>query len=596
MNFFKKAKKLKQKLRYWEYLYYVKNEPVVSDEQYDAVLLELQRLEKIYPYLVTDDSSTCRVGGMPQKSFKKIRHKIPMLSLNSVIEESKLIFFDKRIKKNLHSTCDITYCCELKIDGLASSLLYKNGKLVYAATRGDGIIGEDITKTARVIPSIPICLQNYNCVNFNNTFPNILEIRGEVFISKESFLKLNEIKVQKGEKIFSNARNAASGLLRQLNSDVKLTSFLSFYCYGIGYFSGKLDLPDSHWKRLQLCRSWGFPVSEHIFLYSKIDQILAYYSNMKIIRSDLHFNIDGVVIKVNSCLFQNKLGCGSKAPNWAIAYKFPPVIGLTKVRRVAFQVGRTGIITPIAYIDPIVISSVVIRKVNIHNINSVKKLGLMIGDTVRIQRSGDVIPKILDVVMSKRTNYAKSIEFPYLCPECGTKIIARYHTSILRCNAGLSCLAQRKAMFRHFVSRKAMNISGIGSKIIDQLVDKKLISTLSDLFVLKKHELLALNRLSMLSIERLLTAIESSKKVTLARFIYALGIYNVGESIATNLALSYKKFENLVTADFESLSSLEYIGPIIAENIYYFFRDSDNMKNIKKFFEPSIGINLYSII
>lgn len=592
----KKIQNLRKKLRHWEYVYYTKNESVVSDATYDAMLSKLNQLEQIYPHLMTENSPTQRVGGISQYNFKKIHHKVPMLSLNSIVESLQLLSFDKRIKIKLHDNHMMLYCCELKIDGVAVSLLYKNGKLVYAATRGDGKIGEDVTKNICTIRSVPIHLQ----IDVNNkygTLPYLLEIRGEVFISKLCFLKLNKITIQQGDKPFSNARNAASGSLRQLDPGVTATRPLSFYCHGISNYAGEEALPDSHWERLKLCKNWGLPISNCVRLIRGANKVLEYYSYIKTIRSNLEFNIDGIVIKVNSCAYQSKLGCGSKAPNWAIAYKFPSEISSTKVENVIFQVGRTGIITPIACLEPIVISDVVIKKVNMHNMNEVKRLGLMIGDTVRVQRSGDVIPKIVGVVFSERTDdRVKAIELPQFCPVCGSRITTWRNQSVLRCTAGLTCLAQRKATLEHFVSRKAMNIYGMGNKIIDQLVNQGLIFTSSDLFRLNKNKLLCLDGFSLENIERLLRSIEDSKKITLARFIYALGIYGVGETVANNLAVVYQTIGNLVAADLQSLSHLKYIGPIVANNIYHFFRNPDNLKNVQDLIDPSIGIQLNTIV
>ncbi|URJ28271.1 NAD-dependent DNA ligase LigA [Candidatus Blochmannia vicinus (nom. nud.)] len=590
----KKIQNLRKKLHHWEYLYYIKSESEVSDEKYDAILAELHQLEKIYPHLITENSPTQCIGGVLQDNFKKINHKIPMLSLNSIIKSHQLLSFDRRVKIKLDDHHIIPYCCELKIDGVAVSLLYKNGKLVCAATRGDGKIGEDVTENVRTIYSVPMYLKID--VNNHDKIPYLLEIRGEIFISKLCFLQLNEITVREGNRPFSNSRNAASGSLRQLDPAIAAKRPLSFYCYGVSDYFGKKELPDSHWERLQLCKNWGLPISNHISLVNGIDKVLAYYSYIEKIRASLEFNIDGIVVKINSCEYQNKLGCGSKAPNWAVSYKFPAEIRSTKVENVIFQVGRTGIITPIAYLDPIMISDVIIRKVSIHNINEVKRLGLMVGDTVRIQRSGDVIPKILEVVLSKRTDRVTAIKFPHFCPICGSLIATQYRQSILRCTAGLSCLAQRKAALEHFASRKAMNICGMGNRIIDQLVNKNLVSTPVDFFNLNENKLLCLEGFGAEHAKRLLWAIENSKKITLARFIYALGIRGVGETVANNLAVVYKTIENLVTADLRSLSDLKYIGPIVANNIYHFFRNPDNLKNIQDLIDPSIGIQLSVII
>lgn len=597
MEFEKKIRNLIKTLRHWEYLYYVKNEPVVSDMQYDMALKELYRLEQIYPHLIPKNSPTKRVGGVFHRSFNQISHKIPMLSLNSIVRASQVISFDRKIKLNFNNSYyhhqTVSYCCELKIDGIATSLLYKEGKLICAATRGDGKIGEDITKNICTIYSIPISLSN-NHKNFNK-FPYLLEVRGEVFISKSCFLKLNKIMIQQGYKSFSNPRNAAAGSLRQLDSKITATRSLSFYCYEISYYLGELELPDSHWERLQLCKNWGFPVNQYICVVQDINSVLEYYSYISSIRSDLKFNIDGIVIKIDSCKHQKKLGCGSRAPNWAVAYKFSAEIKFAKVIDVVFQVGKTGVITPVVYVDPIIFSDVVVRKINIYNIYQLQKIGLMIGDIVRVQRSGDVIPKIMEVMLSKRSFNVKIIEIPWNCPVCGSILKLWKGGSILRCISGLSCLAQRKAWLKHFSSRRGMNIQGMGDKVINQLVDRNFLKVPVDFFNLNKSQLLCLRGYNEKSSERLLKSIEESKKVTLARFIHALGIRNVGQTIAENLACKYKKIENLIAADFQSLFKLKYIGKIVAIDISSFFKNIDNLKNVKDLIDPKVGIQFKSI-
>lgn len=596
MNYEKlKIQDLVQKLRHWEYFYYIKNESIVSDEQYDATLMELYKLEKIYPNLIMEDSPTKRIGGTFKLDFAQVLHKTPMLSLNSVMEESKIISFDQKIKMKFGNDSIISYCCELKIDGIATSLLYENGKLICAATRGNGSFGEDVTKNICTIRSIPVELNANN--DSSNKLPYLLEIRGEVFISKLCFLKLNKEAIKQGYKPFSNPRNAASGSLRQLDFNITATRPLSFYCYGISYYFGESKLPDSHWKQLQICKNWGLPISDNICLVNDIHDVLQYYSYIHSIRSNLKFIIDGIVIKVDNCKHRNKLGCGSKAPNWAISYKFPAEIKFTKILNVIFQIGKTGLIVPVACLKPIVINNVTIRKVNIYNVNELKRLGLMIGDIVCVQRSGDVIPKILKVVISERSYHrVKSIEIPYYCPVCGSVLQLYRGGSMLRCVSGLSCIAQRKAWLKHFASRKAMNIRGMGNKVIDQLVDRDLVKVPVDFFNLNKDKLLCLKGYQKESVKRLLTAIENSKKVTLTRFIYALGVRNVGEVIAKNLAFEYKNIENLIEADFKSLSNLKCIGEVIAVNIYSFFKNLDNLKNVQDLINPIVGIQFNAII
>ncbi|ADV33890.1 DNA ligase [Candidatus Blochmanniella vafra str. BVAF] len=587
----KRIKKLIKKLRQWEYAYYLKNESETSDEEYDKTLQELRQLEFEYPCLITENSPTKFLGKILENNFRQVYHRAPMLSLNSVMNKSQLLLFNDRIEYKLrdnNQNKSIIYCCELKIDGVAISLLYKSGKLLKAATRGDGKIGEDVTKNVRVVSSIPECLRK----NDGMQLPYLLEIRGEIFISKLCFLKLNQKILKSGNKPFSNARNAASGSLRQLNPNITASRSLMFYCYGISYYVGADELPNSHWDRLQLCLKLGIPINDHIQLVNGVDKVLKYYDHITYIRSNLKYDIDGIVVKVDNCVFQKKLGYGTRAPHWAIAYKFPAESKLTQLNDIIFKVGRTGLITPIVYIKPIVINNVVIKKVSMHNVNEIRRFNLMFGDTVLVQRSGDVIPKIVKVILSKRTNDMKVITLPQFCPVCGTLLItSNCRSSVLRCPAKLICLAQRKSMLKHFVSRKAMNIHGMGEKVINQLVDKNLVFSPVDFFYLNRENLLFnLDGYGVKSVEKLLRSIDLAKHTTLANFIYALGIPNVGESVANSLAVKYKTIEKLISADFQSLSTLQYVGDSIAFTIYSFFKDPINLKNIKDLINPDIGI------
>lgn len=591
----KKIEDLIKKLRDWEHCYYIHNESVVSDEEYDMTLMQLFNLEQLHPELIMEDSPTRRIGSTLQDNFLKILHKTPMLSLNSIVTKTQAILFDQKVKVKLsiHDML-LSYCCELKIDGIAVSLLYKKGKLICAATRGNGIFGENVTKNVRTIRSIPACLEIGNNIN---QVPYLLEVRGEVFISKSCFLNLNKTLTQRGYKNFSNSRNAAAGSLRQLDDNITADRPLSFYCYGISYYSGALEqFADSHWKRLQICKSWGLPIDHNICVVKGIRAVLEYYSYVSSIRSNLAFDIDGVVIKIDNCEYQKRLNSGSKAPHWAISYKFPAKIKDTKVLGIVFQVGKTGMITPIAYLDPVVIDNVTIKKVNIHNINELKKLGLMIGDTVRIQRSGDVIPKILKVVISKRSySDVRAVEIPSCCPVCGSILKTWRSGSVLCCVAGLSCIARRKAWLKHFVSKRAMNICGIGDRVINQLVDKNLVQFPVDFFCLDENKILTLKGYRIDSAKRLLKAIEDSKKVTLARFVYALGIRNVGEVIANNLAIEYKTIKNLIEADFQSLSNLKNVGSVVALDICSFFKNADNLQSVMDLIDPIVGIQFNTI-
>lgn len=582
-----KIQNLRKKLLKLQHTYHTKNESEVSDEEYDNLLVELRRLELSYPNFSIKHSPIYNVGSDPTDGFRKIRHQIPMLSLNSITDKSQLFLFDKRIKNKLGGVQKMTYCCELKIDGIAVSLLYKKGKLIQAATRGNGKVGEDVTKNAYTIASIPMYLKSKNC----SKLPYLLEVRGEVFILKNCFNRLNQFMLKKKNKLFSNSRNAASGSLRQLNANVTASRPLNFCCYSISHYIGEDLLPNNHWKRLQLCHNWGITVSNYMQLAHNIDDILKFYDYIKRIRSNLAFNIDGVVVKVNNCVYQDQLSCGIKAPHWAIAYKFPAESQITKLNKIAFQVGRTGLIIPIAYINPIVIDNVCIKKVNIHNISEIKRLNVQVGDSVLVTRSGDVIPKIVKVVSSNCKNICKYVEIPQFCPICGSVLKSWKHKSlVLYCTAKLTCLGQRKAMLQHFASRKAMNIRGIGNNVINQLVNKSLISVPVDFFSLNKEKLLSLDRYGTKSIDRLLRSITLAKRTNLSRFIYALGIPCVGEVTAHHLAVTYKNIDNLIVADLYSLSHVENIGPSVASNIYDFFRNAGNLKNVQDLIHPNIGI------
>lgn len=592
----KKAKDLRKQLKRWQYAYYVQNISEVSDEKYDLFLEELRQLELDYPFLSYQSSPTRCIGSMPQVGFCQVHHYIPMLSLNSVVTKSQLLLFDKRVRNKLSDDVQvIIYCCELKLDGIAISLLYKQGQLIQASTRGNGSIGEDVTKNVYTIKSIPKVLTSNN-QDLNKKLPYFLEVRGEVFISKSCFVKLNQKLLNQGKKIFSNSRNAASGSLRQLNPNVTALRPLSFFCYSISDYIGTKSLPNSHQQRLLLCKNWGIPVNNYMQLVQGIEAASSFYDHIKQIRSDLTLDIDGVVIKVDNCIYQNKLNYSSKYPNWAIAYKFPAESKYARLNKIIFKVGRTGIITPVAYIDPITINNVIIKKVNIHNINEIKKLKLMIGDIVRVQRSGDVIPKISEVMLSKRSNHTQIIILPSLCPICGSVLKPYKHqSSVLRCMAKLTCLAQRKAMLEHFVSRKAMNIRGISTKIINQLIDRNLVSAPVDVFYLNKNKLLTLDRFGSKSADQLLKSINFSKRITLSSFIYALGIPHVGETVSKNLSITYKNIENLITADLQSLLNVKCIGKVIAISIYNFFKNSNNLKNVQDLIHSNVGIQWISV-
>ncbi|MGL9769459.1 MAG: NAD-dependent DNA ligase LigA [Sodalis sp. (in: enterobacteria)] len=575
--------RLRKQLRHWEYLYYVEATPEVPDSEYDRVMAELCILEAKRPDLLTADSPSQRVGGQAKGSFWQVRHEVPMLSLDNAFEKEGFLAFDKRVRDRLKRSDDINYCCELKIDGVAVSLLYENGKLVRAATRGDGITGEDITANVRTIRSIPLCLQDHE------NLPKRLEIRGEVFMSKEGFLRLNEAAKRKGGKIFANMRNLAAGSLRQLNPVITAKRPLMFYCYGAGLLEDG-ELPNSQWECLQKFKSWGVPVNDRVCRCIGSKAVLDFYRQVHAERSLFGFDIDGVVIKVDSLALQQRLGFVARAPRWAIAYKFPAQEQLTRVRDVEFQVGRTGAVTPVARLEPILVSGVMVSNATLHNTLEVKRLGLMIGDTVIVRRAGDVIPKIVGVVTSKRPAKVRPVKFPTQCPICNSNVKRLEGEAILRCTAGLICAAQRKEALQHFVSRRAMNIDGIGDKIIDQLVERELVKTPADLFRLNKEILMQLDRMGPKSAQNLLEALEKARQSSFARFLYALGIREVGEVTAANLAAAYGTLDALISADIDSLTHVQNIAKIVATHIRHFFEKTHNIEMIRDLLSPAIGI------
>ncbi|WP_395479992.1 NAD-dependent DNA ligase LigA [Candidatus Curculioniphilus buchneri] len=576
--------KLREILRYWAYLYHIKDTNEVSDNEYDRVMAILHKLEKKRPDLLTSDSPTQLIGTKIQTNFVPVPHKVPMLSLDNVFKEQDFLAFDRRLKSRLHCENDITYCCELKLDGIAVNLLYKNGILIRASTRGDGITGEDITANVRTIQSIPINIKNYE------DFPQLLEIRGEVCMPIAGFLRLNETAKQEGKKIFSNPRNAASGSLRQLNPTITAKRPLIFYCYGIGIREGG-KLPTSHWNMLKQLKHWGIPVNDWSCLCTGTHAVLDFYRKIHKERLYLLYDIDGIVIKIDSIDIQQILGSITRSPRWAIAYKFPAQEKLTQLQAIDLQVGRTGIITPIARFEPVLISGAMLSSASLHNFAEIDRLQLMIGDIVIVRRAGDVIPKITGIVLAKRPKTAQLISFPKQCPICHSNIKRIQGQSVLRCSAGLFCSAQRRNALKHFVSRQAMNIDGMGDKIIDQLLELELVQNPADLFNLNKTQIVALEHMGKKSANNLLIALSQSKKTTFSRFIYALGIRGVGIAKANNLAISYGTMEALMVADIQSLVKIKDIGDTVALYVRNFFDKNENIKVIKKLLNPSIGIS-----
>jgi DNA ligase (NAD+) len=580
-----KINALRAQLRHHEYQYHVLDAPEVPDAEYDRLMAELRELETQHPELLTADSPTQRVGGAPLTAFSQVRHEVPMLSLDNVFDEESFLAFNKRVMDRLRSDDDLTFCCELKLDGLAVSLLYENGELVRAATRGDGTTGEDITSNVRTIRTIPLRLRDGN-----GAIPRRLEIRGEVFMSEDGFRKLNETAAREGGKVFANPRNAAAGSLRQLDPSITAKRPLTFFCYGVGLLE-EGELPGSHWERLQLFKTWGVPVSNRIERCTGSGQVLDFYRRIQAERSSLGFDIDGVVIKVDSMALQQRLGFVARAPRWAIAYKFPAQEQMTRVRDVEFQVGRTGAITPVARLEPVLVSGAMVSNATLHNADEIERLGVRIGDTVIIRRAGDVIPQVVGVVLDRRPADARPVVFPTHCPVCGSDVERVEGEAAARCTAGLVCGAQRKESLKHFVSRRALDVDGMGDKIIDQLVERELVKTPADLFRLGKESLARLERMGPKSAQNLVEALETAKQTTFARFLYALGIREVGEATAVSLAAEFKTLDALYAADIEDLVAVQDIGPIVAAHVRNFFEEQHNLDVIAELIGPEIGIH-----
>lgn len=561
--------RLRTTLRHHEYLYHVMDTPEVPDAEYDRLMRELRALEEAHPELITPDSPTQRVGAAPLTAFSQVRHEVPMLSLDNVFDEESFLAFNKRVQDRLKSTDALVYCCELKLDGLAVSLLYENGVLVQAATRGDGTTGEDITANVRTIRAIPLKLRGEN-------IPARLEVRGEVFLPQKGFEKINEDARRAGGKVFANPRNAAAGSLRQLDPRVTAKRPLTFFCYGIGIIEGG-ELPGSHFDRLQQFRAWGLPVSDRVKLYDTPEEVLAYYHKVEDERPTLGFDIDGVVIKVDSLDLQEQLGFVARAPRWATAFKFPAQEQMTFVRDVEFQVGRTGAITPVARLEPVQVAGVLVSNATLHNADEIERLGLRIGDKVVIRRAGDVIPQVVNVVLSERPDDTRPIEFPTRCPVCDSDVERVEGEVVTRCTGGLICGAQRKEALKHFVSRRALDVDGMGDKIIDQLVEKEYVHTPADLFRLTAGKMTGLDRMGPKSAQNVVNALEKSKETTFARFLYALGIREVGEATAAGLASHYGTLDALVAASIDDLQKVPDVGIVVATHVFNFFAEESNL-------------------
>lgn len=562
---------LRSLIERYDYEYYVLDAPSVPDSEYDRLYRELQAMEQAHPGLITADSPTQRVSGAAANAFNSITHRQAMLSLNNAFEESELQAFDKRIRDALGVT-EVAYAVEPKFDGLAITLSYENGVFVQGATRGDGYTGEDVTHNLRTLRAIPMRL---NCA----APPKLLEVRGEVLMLKRDFEKLNQSQLQKGEKLFANPRNAAAGSLRQLDARITAQRPLTFFAYGLGASEGT-PLLSNHKMALDYLQSLHFPVSEQRDLVKGAAGLSAYYQRIGALRDQLPFDIDGVVYKVNEFNYQDALGFVSRAPRWAIAHKFPAQEALTIVEDITVQVGRTGAITPVARLKPVFVGGVTVTNATLHNEDEVRRKDIHIGDTVSVRRAGDVIPEVVYAIAEKRPAHARRFEMPQTCPECGSHIFRQADEAVARCTGGLFCPAQRKQAITHFASRKAMDIEGLGEKLVDQLVSANLVHSLADIYQLDLNTLSNLERMAQKSAQNILDALEASKSTTLARFIYALGIRNVGEATAKDLAKHFGNLQALRNADFEALLEVNDVGPVVAESIVNFLSEQHNKEVI----------------
>ncbi len=561
---------LRQTLNQHNYQYYVLDNPSIPDADYDALYRQLQALEQQNPELITPDSPTQRVGAAPLDKFGQVTHQIPMLSLDNAFEAADFQAFYQRMADRLDQQIEFSFCAEPKLDGLAVSIRYENGVLVQAATRGDGYTGEDITSNIKTIRAIPLKLQG--------DYPPVLEVRGEVFMPLAGFAAMNEKARQAGDKVFANPRNAAAGSLRQLDPRITANRPLSFYAYAVGAVTDPALLLNgsSHYARLQQLKSWGLPVCPEIRLVTGSEAALAYHADILARRAALAYEIDGVVLKVDDLLQQQNLGFVSRAPRWAIAFKFPAQEKTTRLLDVEFQVGRTGSVTPVARLEPVSVGGVTVSNATLHNQDEINRLGIQIGDSVIIRRAGDVIPQIVAVVLAERPADAREILFPTACPVCGSATERVEGEAVTRCTGGLFCGAQRKEALKHFVARKAMDIEGLGDKLIEQLVDEQLVQSPVDIYKLDMPALVGLERMGEKSALKLLAAIEQSKHSSLPRFIYALGIREVGEATALNLAQHFRSLDALRTASLEQLLAVADVGAVVAGQILHFLAEPHN--------------------
>lgn len=559
--------------------YYVLDDPSIPDAEYDRLYRELLTLEHDHPELITPDSPTQRVGSQPLDSFSKVTHQVPMLSLNNVFSDEELQDFDRRIREKLKLDI-VSYAAEPKLDGLAVTLMYENGRLIYGATRGDGSTGEDVTENLKTIPSIPLRL-------VGEDHPGVLEVRGEVFMPKAGFAAFNQQAMENGEKVFVNPRNAAAGSLRQLDPRITAKRPLDIYIYALGRVEGGF-MPDNHTDVLHQLNAWGLKHSPLLDCVQGVQSLLDYYQNITLLRNDLPYEIDGVVYKINDYAQQAELGYVSRAPRWAIAHKFPAQEELTWLEDIQIQVGRTGALTPVARLQPVFVGGVTVTNATLHNMDEIERKDIRIGDSVIVRRAGDVIPEVVGPVLDERKRGSKLFVMPDVCPVCGSSVERLADEAVYRCTGGLYCAAQRKAAIKHFSARRAMDIDGLGDKIIDQLIDRDLIKTPADLYDLDLKSLAELERMGDKSAENILQSLSASKETTFARFLFSLGIREVGEATAASLAKHYRTLERLLDATEEDLMMVNDVGPVVALRISHFLAEPHNRSVIEQLLSAGI--------
>ena len=565
---------LKQRLAELNHAYYVLDNPLVSDAQYDELYRQLLEIEKNHPDWVTDDSPSQRVGDKPLSHFESVTHAVPMFSLDNAFSQADLVDFQRRIKDRLHTALDVEFSAEPKMDGLAINIRYENGRLKQATTRGDGLVGEDVTHNIRTLQSLPLHL-------FGTGWPEVLEVRGEVFMSKKVFNALNEECVQRDEKPFANPRNAAAGTLRQLDPKVAAQRKLSLYLYGWGQISEEWSLPETYCEAIQTFKTWGLPVNPDAQVVLGASGMAEYYDRLIAKRVELPYEIDGIVYKVNALDSHKTLGFTAKAPRWAIARKFPAEEVWTDLLGIEVQVGRTGALTPVARLQPVAVGGVVVSNATLHNQDEIERKDIRIGDKVIVRRAGDVIPEIVGPVLTQRSDQVTKFTMPLTCPECHSEVIKEHDKAVYRCTGGLFCPAQRKRALQHFVSRKAMDIVGLGDKLIVQLADTGLVKHPDDFYKLDIDSLENLERMARKSAQKVIDAIEASKQTTLARFIFSLGIPEVGEVTAKNLANYFLSLETIIGANKEQLLEVDDVGDIVAQHIVTFFAQPHNQEVVE---------------